>query len=409
MMNSIRNILVSLNIEDKVYDVGELALDNNTIYFRYHTDFIKSGLNISPIRLPFNNEINNAPKEPFDGLYGVFNDSLPDGWGRLLLDRTLSSKGINISQLTPLDRLAYVGNKGMGALCYQPQFEDEDNYQAQLELDIVAREMSHILKGESTELLDELFAIGGSSGGARPKILVGYNKDSSELIHGVNELPKEFEDWIIKFPSSLDNQEIANIEYAYYKMALWAGIEMSECQLFYGQSGQTYFGTKRFDRVNGQRLHMHTACGMMHDNFRMSSMDYGHLMDCAFQLERHVKAYEKVLRLAAFNVFAHNRDDHSKNFAYLMDGKGQWRFAPAYDLTFSNSAYGFQSTMVAGESKNPGIAHLLKLADTFKVKNVKQIIEEVKDAVNQWDTIGNDCGVSKRVRDEINKQLNLIM
>lgn len=137
-------------------------------------------------------------------------------------------------------------------------------------------------------------------------------------------------------------------------------------------------------------------------------MDYGHLMDCAFQLERHVKAYEKVLRLAAFNVFAHNRDDHSKNFAFLMDGKGQWRFAPAYDLTFSNSAYGFHSTMVAGESKNPGIAHLLKLADTFKVKNAKQIIEEVREAISQWDTIGDDCGVSKRVRDEINKQINRV-
>jgi len=406
-MDKVKNILVSLNIEGEVYDVGELVINNKTIYFRYHLDFIKNGLNISPIRLPLDNEINSAGKDPFDGLYGVFNDSLPDGWGRLLIDRTLSSKGINISQLTPLDRLAYVGDKGMGALCYRPKFEDKD-YQKQLELDIVAREMSHILKGESTELLDELFAIGGSSGGARPKILVGYNKESSEVIHGTNNLTEGFEDWIIKFPSSSDNQEIAHIEYAYYKMALEAGIEMSECQLFYGHSGQVYFGTKRFDRISGQRLHMHTACGIMHDNFRMSTMDYGHLMDCAFQLERHVNAYEKVLRLAAFNVFAHNRDDHSKNFAFLMDGRGQWQFAPAYDLTFSNSAYGFHSTMIAGESKNPGTEHLLKLADTFKVKKANLIIEEVQEAINQWDLISQDSGVSKRVRNEIEKQLILI-
>ncbi|MBK3517378.1 type II toxin-antitoxin system HipA family toxin [Carboxylicivirga marina] len=406
-MDQISNILVSLNIEGKTYEVGELAINNQTIYFRYHLDFFRSGLNISPIRLPFNNEINTTSKEPFDGLYGVFNDSLPDGWGRLLLDRTLSSKGIDIHGLTPLDRLAYVGDKGMGALSYQPQFEDKE-YQKKLELDIVAREMSHILKGESTELLDELFAIGGSSGGARPKILVGYNKNSSELIHGVNDLPEEFEDWIIKFPSSSDNQEIANIEYTYYKMALAAGIEMSECQIFHGQSGQAYFGTRRFDRIQGQRLHMHTACGIMHDNFRMSTMDYGHLMDCAFQLERHVNAYQKVLRLAAFNVFAHNHDDHSKNFAFLMNGEGQWRFAPAYDLTFSNSAYGFHSTMVAGESKNPGKEHLFKLAETFKVKKANQIIEEVLEAICHWDSIANDSGVSKRVREEIQQRLNLI-
>ncbi|WP_289054620.1 type II toxin-antitoxin system HipA family toxin [Carboxylicivirga marina] len=406
-MDQISNILVSLNIEGKTYEVGELVINNQTIYFRYHLDFFRSGLNISPIRLPFNNEINTTSKEPFDGLYGVFNDSLPDGWGRLLLDRTLSSKGIDIHGLTPLDRLAYVGDKGMGALSYQPQFEDKE-YQKKLELDIVAREMSHILKGESTELLDELFAIGGSSGGARPKILVGYNKNSSELIHGVNDLPEEFEDWIIKFPSSSDNQEIANIEYTYYKMALAAGIEMSECQIFHGQSGQAYFGTRRFDRIQGQRLHMHTACGIMHDNFRMSTMDYGHLMDCAFQLERHVNAYQKVLRLAAFNVFAHNHDDHSKNFAFLMNGEGQWRFAPAYDLTFSNSAYGFHSTMVAGESKNPGKEHLFKLAETFKVKKANQIIEEVLEAICQWDSIAQDNGVSKQVRNEIKQRLNLI-
>ncbi len=138
------------------YDVGELVINNHLMYFRYHTDFIKSGLNLSPIRLPFDNEINNTNKEPFDGLYGIFNDSLPDGWGRLLLDRTLSSKGIDISLLSPLDRLAYVGNKRMGALCYQPQFEIEDS-QMQLELDLIAREMSHLLLCCNSNLFSLLF------------------------------------------------------------------------------------------------------------------------------------------------------------------------------------------------------------------------------------------------------------
>ncbi|MCW3804970.1 type II toxin-antitoxin system HipA family toxin, partial [Plebeiibacterium marinum] len=167
-----------------------------------------------------------------------------------------------------------------------------------------------------------------------------------------------------------------------------------------------YFGTKRFDRIKEKRIHMHTASGLMHDNFRMSTMDYGHLMDCAFQLEKHVKAYEKVLRLAAFNVFAHNRDDHSKNFSFLMDVKGNWSFAPVYDLTFSNSAYGFHSTMVAGESKNPGRKHLLELGLHFGIKKPELILEEVQDAVSHWDSIAKECGVSQNAIITIQKAIN---
>ena len=188
-------------------------------------------------------------------------------------------------------------------------------------------------------------------------------------------------------------------------MALMAGLEMSDCKLFTDRSGQTYFGTKRFDRIKGKRIHTHTASGLMHDNFRMSTMDYGHLMDCAFQLEKHLKAYEKVLRLAAFNVFAHNRDDHSKNFSFLMDSKGRWSFAPVYDLTFSNSAYGFHSTMVAGESKNPGRKHLLELAKYFRIKKPELILEEVQDAISCWGSIAKECGVSKSTIKRIEKTI----
>lgn len=405
-MEFFKNILVSLDIEGKYYNVGEIVRDNRTIYFRYNADFLKSGLNISPIKLPYNNEINSASSEPFDGLYGVFNDSLPDGWGRLLLDRTLASKGVNMQSLSPLDRLAYVGDKGMGALCYKPNFDDDVNISSEIELDLIAQEMSHILKGSESDIIEELFTLGGSSGGARPKIFVGHNNATNEITHGYHQLTEGFEDWIIKFPSSSDPKGIANIEYAYHKMALLAGLEMSDCKLFTGQSGQTYFGTKRFDRINGKRIHMHTASGLMHDNFRMSTMDYGHLMDCAFQLEKHVKAYEKVLRLAAFNVFAHNRDDHSKNFSFLMDAKGDWNIAPVYDLTFSNSAYGFHSTMVSGESKNPGRKHLLEIGKHFGIKKPELILDEVQNAVSLWNSIAKECGVAQSNIKTIEKAIN---
>lgn len=407
-MSGINKIVVSLNIEGVKHEVGELVLSERKIYFRYNSDFIRTGLNLSPIKLPFNTEIHPCNKEPFDGLFGVFNDSLPDGWGRLLLDRNLNSKEINISQISPLDQLAYVGTTGMGALIYQPEFDLFDIQSDTIELDRFNQEMNNILKGASSDILEELFALGGSSGGARPKIFVAYNSASDEIIPWQENLPLGFEHWIIKFPSSFDNPEIAKIEYAYYKMAVKAGIEMSECKLFEGKSGQLYFGTKRFDRIKNKRIHVHTASGLMHDNFRASTMDYGHLMDCAFRLERHVKAYEKVFRLAAFNVFAHNRDDHSKNFSFIMNKKGEWQFAPAYDLTYSYSSYGYHSTTIAGESQNPGMENLMKLAQHFGLKNGKVIIEEVQKAISEWKRTAQELEVSKENSRTIESSIDAI-
>ena len=407
-MKATDKLFVSLHIEGQKYEVGELIIFEQKIYFRYNSDFKSSGLNLSPIKLPFNTEINTCPKEPFDGLCGVFNDSLSDGWGRLLLDRTLTSKGINISKITPLDRLAFVGSGGMGALIYKPEFENNTKLSSEIELDDIANEMKHVLQGTSSEILEMLFVLGGSSGGARPKIFVAYNPVSEEIIHGKEELPNGFENWIIKFPSTADNPEIAKIEYAYHKMALKAGIEMNDCKLFKGKSGKVYFGTKRWDRLNNKRLHVHTASGLMHDNFRASTMDYGHLMDCAFRLERHVNAYRKIFRLAAFNVFNHNRDDHSKNFSFLMNKNGEWRLAPAYDLTFSYSNYGFHSTMVAGESQNPGVPHLLKLANHFGIKDSKEIIDEVRNTVSDWSNIAKECEITTKTVKNIQSSLNSI-
>ena len=383
-MEQVKKIYVSIQFDAEEIEVGELVNENKRIYFRYYPSFLNRGLEISPIKLKLNSDINKANPIPFDGLFGVFFDSLPDGWGRLLLDRTLTARGISIANLTPLDRLAYIGNQGMGALLYKPEMAVENLGEFKIELDEIGKATQQIIAGIATDVLDELFKLGGSSGGARPKILVGYNPTTQHLINVDKELPLDYEHWLIKFPTSSDSPDIANIEYAYYKMALDAGIEMSACQLFKGQSGKVYFGTKRFDRQGNNRLHLHSAAGMMHDNFRLSALDYGHLMDCAFQLERDIKAYEKVLRLAAFNVFANNRDDHSKNFSFLMDATGLWRLAPAYDLTFSYSGHGMHSTMVAGESANPTREHLMKLATYFKIKNASVIIDEVQAVVTNW-------------------------
>ena len=404
-MEHIEKIFVSIKFDKEEIEVGELIQDGRSIYFKYHQDFVKRGLEISPLKLKLNTQLNKADSIPFEGLFGVFADSLPDGWGKLLLDRSLAAQGVDINDITVLDQLAYVGNNGMGALVYRPEIIDDRQFDFKVELDEIARATNQIINGLATNVLDELFHLGGSSGGARPKILVGYNATNQHIIKNENVLPNDYEHWLIKFPSSFDRPDIANIEFAYYNMAIDAGIEMSESKLLKGESGQVYFGTKRFDRVNNQRLHMHSAAGIMNDNFRLSNIDYGHLMDCAFLLEKDATSYEKILRLAAFNVFAHNRDDHSKNFAFLMDSEGIWKVAPAYDLTFSSSSHGLHSTCVAGESKNPSKKHLLELGNYFKVKNASQIIDEVKSVVLNWNQYADNCEVGEESKKRIEKAI----
>lgn len=405
----IEKLVVEINLGGKPLEVGELVLAKRQLYFKYFTDFLETNLNISPLKLPFNDSIQSADPRLFEGLFGVFSDSLPDSWGRLLLERKLAAMGINPGLLSPLDRLSAIGGAGMGALEYYPSNNNDPDEDQILGLDGLFEESQQVLSGNESDVLDELFKLGGSSGGARPKILIGVDINTHQIIHGSKDLPSDYEHWIIKFPSSVDLPDIANIEFAYYRMAIHAGIAMSSCELFQGESGNHYFGTKRFDRIGNNRLHLHSASGIMHDDHRYSQLDYGHIMDCAFQLEKSVQAHEKVFRLAAFNVYSHNRDDHSKNFAFLMDQKGQWRFSPAYDLTFSSSSYGMHSTMIAGESQNPGKGQLLKLAETFGLKNPVRIIEEVKETISQWEKFAKEAGVTKASSTIISKTIRQLI
>ena len=407
-MSNVERLVVSASLQGISLEVGEIALSGKRIFFKYFPSFLDAGLLLSPFKLPLSNQILEPDVQLFDGLFGVFHDSLPDGWGRLLIDRALLSRGVALSHITPLDRLSFVGSKGNGALCYKPAASERQDPMEALPLDVIADEAQKVLSGAESLVLDELVYLGGSSGGARPKVFVGFHPLTGHLIPFSENLPEGYEHWIIKFPAATDPQDIAQIEYAYYKMALDAGIEMSECRLFEGNNGRQYFGAKRFDRIGNHRLHLHSAAGLLHDNFRLSNMDYGHLMDAAFQLERHVGAYAKVFRLAAFNIYAHNQDDHSKNFSFLMDAAGKWRFAPAYDLTFSFASHGHHSTMVAGESKTPGKVQLGQLATTFGLSGMDTIIEQVRAAIANWEHYARLCGVSQDSTTNISKVLGQI-
>lgn len=388
---------VSLDFGSANHKVGRLALVKRQMYFEYDPTFLKSGLDISPLKLPKQTNAILCNDAVFEGLFGVFNDSLPDGWGRLLLDRQVRKHGIAPEQLTPLDRLTHVGSYGMGALTYEPDSSEHSQHTDAISLDTLAAETGEVLEGEAGDVFAELLGLSGSSAGARPKVMLGVSASKKKLIHGQQALPKGYAHWMVKFASSSDAKDIGAIEYAYSLMARAAGLTMMPTHLFPAKKGVGYFGVERFDRVRDKRLHMHTVSGLIHADHRLPSLDYEQIMRATLALTRNVQELEKILRLAAFNVFAHNRDDHAKNFSFLMDEKGNWRVAPVYDLTFSGGPGGEHSSTIMGEGKRPGKEHLLKLAEKVGIEkqHANSIIDEVKSAVQQWPIYAAEAGVTK--------------
>lgn len=380
--------------------VGRLALKARRILFEYDPAFIDSGIEISPIKLPLKSGVFVPPEMIFDGLYGVFNDSLPDGWGRLLLDRTVEKYGINRRQLTVLDRLAYVGKHGMGALSYEPDRCAIDLDGAELVLDQLAAESALVLGGESEEVFEELLHLNGSSAGARPKIVAQVSADKKRIMHGSQKRQSGFEHWIIKFPSSQDPRDAGAVEYAYSLMAKDAGVEMPETHLFGAKKGR-YFGARRFDRQGDQRIHMHSLSGLIHADHRNPSLDYDTVLRVVLALTKNIVEAEKAYALACFNALAHNRDDHAKNFSFVLSARNEWVFAPAYDLTFSYGPGGEQSTMIMGEGKRPGAAQLQALGKKHGLKNAPDILARVQNAVSGWHKQADKAGVTAQSATEI--------
>ena len=354
--------------------VGTLALAaNHKVVFQYDDSWLEQGFSISPFSLPLENQVFVPTKDYFDGLFGVFADSLPDHWGRLLLKRLLLAHEQNPDKLTVIDRLAIVGKSGMGALTYYPEqsfSEENDN----TDLDELAFQCQKILHTEYSDKLDELYRLGGTSGGARPKIMTTIND----------------EDWIIKFSAHVDGENAGKMEYDYSCCARKCGITMSETKLFPSEVCEGYFGIKRFDRISDisrtKRVHMLTAAALLELDFEQQSLDYHSLMKLTKIITRDNKDdVENMFRRMCFNVFAHNRDDHSKNFTYLYDESADsWRLSPAYDLTYSNTYYGEHTTTVDGNGRNPGKKELLAVGTMAGMKKelCMDIITEIKSCIN---------------------------
>jgi hipA protein len=371
-MNKIKSLQVFYN-EKKV---GTLALmKNNIVAFEYDNEWINNGFSISPFSLPLKKQVFIPKIDPFDGLYGVFSDSLPDGWGRLLVDRMLNSQNINPREISQIDRLAIVGETGMGALSYKPEYNLLEDKDYQEDYDNLALSCKKILNTEHSADLDNLFRLGGSSGGARPKILTKIDN----------------EDWIIKFPSSLDDSNIGKLEYLYSVCAKKCKIDIPETKLFPSKISSGYFGIKRFDRKKLstgaiRKLHMISVSGLLETSHRIPNLDYNDLMQLTLNLTKSFEEVEKLFRLMCFNVFSHNRDDHSKNFSFIYnEDLNKWELSPAYDLTYSYSINGEHATTINGNGVNPSLNDILKVAEKIGLdkKKAEKIAIEIRETVRK--------------------------
>jgi serine/threonine-protein kinase HipA len=337
--------------------MGVLALTPEGLCaFEYAPQFLTTGIQVSPFYLPLKSGVFIAKKEPFNGLFGVFNDSLPDGWGTLLTDRMLAKHKIPLAVVNVLNRLCIIGGSGMGALTFEPEWENL-NQKTIADIQTLANEAAFLLKTNTGEHLDQLFQYGGSSGGARPKIFYTHNN----------------EEWIVKFNASIDPENMGYIEYEYALAAKKCGIEMPEVNLF----NNKYFGVKRFDRNGLERFHVHSASGLLYASFRYPSLDYTELIKATIALTRDITEAYKIFRIMVFNVLNKNRDDHAKNFSFILKDK-TWKVSPAYDLVYSKG-FGEQHTTTISGSGTPTKKEIFELAVStgLDAKKSNLIFDEV--------------------------------
>jgi serine/threonine-protein kinase HipA len=400
----VRTLEVRLDWGGREVVVGTLAEDDRRVYFEYAPSFLAAPLPISPFKLPAVPGLIEHADRQFGELFGVFDDSLPDSWGLLLMDREFKRQGRRLSDISPLDRLAYIGTHGMGALTYHPAVPEEVAGLLDLDLGVLAREAGRVLEGSAEEVLPALRIAGGSPGGARPKVLVGV-RDDGRMIAGMPDLPEGYRHFLIKFAAGQDSDDGGAVEAAYALMAAEAGIDIPRTRLFGTPAGDRYFGTERFDRRGNTRLHMHSLGGLWHASHRVASMDYEGFIKTTRALTRDQRQVEAAFRRMVFNVAAHNRDDHVKNFSFLMGMDGAWRLSPAYDLTFAEGP-GRQHTMdVAGEAARPGDREMLRVAELCDVdsRRGRDIIAEVRGAVEQWPRFAEACGVPDEAARQIRR------
>ena len=391
-MRKFQELQVIFDTDGRREAVGTVAIGEGRTYFEYEAAWQRRGIELAPFKLPIGqNTFQFETRSLVNGLPGLCADSLPDGWGMLIMDRFFQRKGVRQSEITPLDRLAYLGDSAMGALCYHPADGGGDRAVEAVDIGHVAREACQLYEGRIEQASSLLAKIGGSPGGARPKALIGISDCGTRFVSGANALPDGYTHWLVKFTApraSSDRPFGADegvLEYLYLQTARDAGLAVPEFRLITDEAGLRHIAVRRFDRPDGnRRVHMATAFGLLHASYQMPSLDYDQLLTVAWSLTRDIGQVREQFRRAVFNLLAVNRDDHAKNHGYLMDETGTWRLSPAYDLTYSEGPGGEHWTAYQGEGRNPSVEQLRGLAAAASIADVdcRDDIDRVRAALD---------------------------
>ena len=414
--------------------IGAVSLDEGQDYaaFQYTDRFAQSEIELSPLAMPLSNTIYTFPELPrssFWGLPGLLADSLPDKFGNALIDAWLATQGRSTATFNAVERLCYVGQRGMGALEFLPQMGPRLRNAKKIEIDSLVKLASDVLThhgefrgkfsdGHQAEAMKDILRVGTSAGGARAKAVIAWNPKTNEVRSGQIAAGEDFEYWILKFDGVTGNKDkeledpigFGVIEYAYYLMAKACGIIMSECRLF-EENNRRHFMTRRFDRLHdGEKLHMQSLGALAHFDYNQAgAYSYEQALLTIRQLELPMSAVEEQFRRMVFNIVARNQDDHVKNIAFLMDKEGRWSLAPAFDMTYSYNPSGtwtatHQMTL-NGKREGFSLSDFRAAAQsaTMKRGRAEEIVREVTEVVERWPEFADEARLEPDVRDKIQK------
>ncbi len=399
--------------------------------FEYDKDFLKSDIEISPIKMPLSDIVYEFPSlsgEPFFGMPGLVVDSLPDTFGNKVIEQWLASQGKSIKDFTAIDRLCYTGKRGMGALEYVPASSEISDINENINVsemvkfasDILNQREAVTLNAQETLTYSQLVQVGSSAGGARAKALIAWNEKTNEIKSGQLNLDKDYDYWLMKFDNVSKNgdhgvediPEYTLIEYAYYKMAIDAGIQMNECRI-YSNNGENHFMTKRFDRVNGKKIHMQSLGAMAHISYKEPGlcsyeMAAGYMRDVKLPMTDIEQFYSRMV----FNCLAVNQDDHVKNISFLMDRNGEWRLSPAYDITFSydttNKWLSAHQMTINGKKREISLSDILEVGKKMGIKKKKcmDIISKISIVTSNFEKYADAANIREKTYVEIRKVLD---
>jgi serine/threonine-protein kinase HipA len=424
-----------INIWDKRVGAIHWNQDSGVADFEFDLPFLQQQLDVAPLKMPVGAAMGRifsfpelAGSSTFKGLPGLLADVLPDRYGNALINAWLARVGRPVGSMNPVEMLCFTGKRGMGALEFEPVVPKSANQATKVEIGSLAEVAQQILSGrqffqtdlshDEQKALSDILKIGTSAGGARAKAVIAYNPETGEVRSGQANAPEGFSQWLLKFDGVDDSQfgttsGYGRVEMAYYLMAVDCGVEMMECRLF-EENGRAHFLTRRFDRLpNNEKLHVQTFCAMMHYDFNdIYSYSYEQLFQTMRMLRLTYPEAEQMYRRMVFNVMAQNCDDHTKNFAFTMNGLGEWKLAPAYDMCH---AYRPASAWVSQHAlsingKRQGIARndLLEVGRQMNVKKAPAIISQVSEVVAKWNEFAEKTKVDSQLRDAIGKTLLII-